>query len=127
MKQLPVQLSQGTHLKGQNLNKFQNWELLQNNHEVASLIDVRGFFALKSSENGINIRKNQVILTALFFKSKSAPLNVATDNNPKRQTFFTFFILFSLIFCIKLFYTKSTKSPIASMFFSILHLFSCMI
>ena len=38
------------------LNKIQQWELLPNNHEVASLIDVSGFFALKSSENGINIR-----------------------------------------------------------------------
>ena len=65
------------------LNKIQQWELLPNNHEVASLIDVSGFFALKSSENGINIRKNQVILTALcehLAKSSQVKTLMLKDN-----------------------------------------------
>lgn len=47
------------------LDKVQKIELLPANHEVASLIDVSGFFALKSSKDGVNIRENQEILTAL--------------------------------------------------------------
>src|SRR3712207_6174661 len=44
-------------LDERDLDKIAKMEILPIKHEVASLIDVSGFFAVKSAENGVTIRE----------------------------------------------------------------------
>nr|DAM63905.1 MAG TPA: dsDNA helicase [Caudoviricetes sp.] len=52
-------------LDARQLNKISQYTILPADHQIASLIDTDGFFAVKSTENGVTVRQNQLILTAL--------------------------------------------------------------